>query len=930
MAKPYDHIPDRRRIVRRRVLEEALAALVEDLPSGGEPPRPPVLALLRDALTKGRAEIRRRFEEPGPLRNDGPAVLAATSYLMDQLVRVLFDFADRYAYPAANPSTAERLGVVATGGYGRGELAPLSDLDLLFLRPYKQTPRGEQIVEFMLYLMWDLGLKVGHATRTVAESLRYAENDQTIRTALLEMRYLWGDRELFDELLRGFAQKFYTGDGRDFVEAKLAERDQRHQRMGDSRYVVEPNVKEGKGGLRDLHLLFWIAKYLYRVSEPADLVAKGVLTKEEARLFERAERFLTTVRCHVHYLTGRADDRLSFDLQREIAGRLGYQDRPGSRGVERFTKHYYLHAKTVGDLTRIFISALEDSHKRKPKLAALWQTLRPRQLAGFRLDGERLAVASPDAFANDPVAILRLFYVAQENGLDIHPATLRLITQNIRLVDRLRADPEANRLFMEMMTSRHDPETTLRRLNEAGVFGRFIPDFGRVVAQTQHDMYHTYTVDEHTIRAIGILARIESGELKEDHPLSADVVHKILSRPVLYLAVLLHDIAKGRGGDHSALGADVALQIGPRLGLSAAETETVAWLVRYHLAMSGTAFQRDLMDPKTIESFAGLVQSPERLRLLLVLTVCDIRAVGPNVWNGWKAALLRQLYSAAEQVLSGGTLAGGRAERIKQVQADVAERLTGWSDAEKDEHFARGYAPYWLSFDADSLARQAGLVRDAERNGQALALEHRVDAGRSVTEITIYTLDTHGLFARLAGAMAVSGANIVDAKIFTLANGMALDTVWIQDLEGKPFDDPQRLARLAARVELALSNRLDIQGELAAQRGSWPKRDQVFTVEPRVLIDNNASDTFTVIEVNGRDRPGFLHVVTRALTRLNLQIASAHITTYGERAVDVFYVKDLFGLKVVNQEKLKQVAEAVEKSIRTFDARFEPLAKAAE
>ncbi|MDP1753558.1 MAG: bifunctional uridylyltransferase/uridylyl-removing protein, partial [Reyranella sp.] len=355
-----------------------------------------------------------------------------------------------------------------------------------------------------------------------------------------------------------------------------------------------------------------------------------------------------------------------------------------------------------------------------------------------------------------------------------------------------------------------------------------------------------------------------------------------------------------------------------------------AWLVRYHLAMSGTAFQRDLMDPKTIESFAGLVQSPERLRLLLVLTVCDIRAVGPNVWNGWKAALLRQLYNAAEQVLSGGTLAGGRADRIRQIQAEVAKRLASWSDREKDEHFARGYAPYWLSFNPDSLARQAELVRGAERQHQPLAIEHRVDAARSVTEVTIYTLDTHGLFARLAGAMAVSGANIVDAKIFTLANGMALDTFWIQDLEGKPFDDPQRLARLSARVELALSNRLNIQRELDQQRSSWPKRDQVFTVEPRVLIDNNASDTFTVIEVNGRDRPGFLHVVTRALTRLNLQIASAHITTYGERAVDVFYVKDLFGLKVVNQDKLKQVADAVEKSIRTFDARFEPLAKAAE
>ena len=930
MAKPYDLIPDRRKIVRRRALEEALAALVEDLPSGGEPPRAPVLAILRDALAAGRAEIRRRFDEPGPLRNDGPAVLAATSYLMDQIVRVLFDFADRYAYPAANPSTAERLGVVATGGYGRGELAPLSDLDLLFLRPYKQTPRGEQIVEFMLYLLWDMGLKVGHATRTVDESLRYAERDQTIRTALLEARYLWGDRDLFDELVRGFAQKFYTGDGRDFVEAKLAERDQRHQRMGDSRYVVEPNVKEGKGGLRDLHLLFWIAKYLYRVSTPADLVTKGVLTKEEARLFERAERFLTTVRCHIHYLTGRADDRLSFDLQSEIAGRLGYQDRPGSRGVERFTKHYYLHAKTVGDLTRIFVSALEDSHRRKPRLAALWQTLRPRELDGFKLDGERLAVSQPDTFAKDPAAILRLFHVAQENDLDIHPATLRLITQNIRLVDRLRSDPAANRLFMEMMTSRHDPETTLRRLNEAGVFGRFIPDFGRVVAQTQHDMYHTYTVDEHTIRAIGILARIESGELKDDHPLASEVVHKILSRPVLYLAVLLHDIAKGRGGDHSVLGADVAMQLGPRLGLSAAETETVAWLVRFHLAMSGTAFQRDLMDPKTIESFAGLVQSPERLRLLLVLTICDIRAVGPNVWNGWKAALLRQIYNAAEQVLSGGTLTGGRADRIRHVQAEVAKRLPSWSEQDKEEHFARGYAPYWLSFTPDTLARQAELVRGAERHHQPLAIEHRVDAARSVTEVTIYTLDTHGLFARLAGAMAISGANIVDAKIFTLANGMALDTFWIQDLEGKPFDDPQRLARLSARVELALSNRLNIQRELDQQRSSWPKRDQVFTVEPRVLIDNNASDTFTVLEVNGRDRPGFLHVVTRALTRLNLQIASAHITTYGERAVDVFYVKDLFGLKVVNQVKLAQVAETVEKSIREFDARFDPLAKAAE
>ena len=931
MAKPYEQIPDRRAIIRRRALEDALAKLVEDLPSGGEPPRTPVLALLREALATGRAEIRRRFEEPGPLRNDGDMVLAATSFLMDQLIRVIFDFADQRIYAAANPSAAERLGVVATGGYGRGELAPLSDLDLLFLRPYKQTPRGEQIVEFMLYLLWDMGLKVGHATRTVDESLRYADRDQTIRTALLEARYLWGDRALFDELIKGFTQKFLTGDGRDFVEAKLAERDQRHQRMGDSRYVVEPNVKEGKGGLRDLHLLFWIAKYLYRVQRARPSWSPRACSPRRRRAISSAPSASSSP-CAATSTISPAAPTTACRSTCSARSPRGWATRTGRAAAASSAS-----PSTTICTPRRWATSRASSSPRSRTAAGASPSSPPcgrpcgrASSTASSLDGERLGVAAPDAFTKDPVAILRLFHVAQENDLDIHPATLRLITQNIRLLDKPATDPEANRLFMEMMTSRHDPETTLRRLNEAGVFGRFVPDFGRVVAQTQHDMYHTYTVDEHTIRAIGILAKIENGTLKEDHPLSADVVHKILSRPVLYLAVLLHDIAKGRGGDHSVLGADVAMQLGPRLGLSAAETETVAWLVRYHLAMSGTAFQRDLMDPKTIENFAALVQSPERLRLLLVLTVCDIRAVGPNVWNGWKAALLRQLYHAAEQVLSGGTLAGGRAERIKAIQAEVAQRLAGWTEQEKEEHFARGYAPYWLSFPTDTLARQAELVRRAERDRQPLAIEHRIDGERSVTEVTIYTLDTHGLFARLAGAMAISGANIVDAKIFTLANGMALDTFWIQDLEGKPFDGPQRLARLAARVELALSNRLDIQRELDSQRGSWPKRDRVFTVEPRVLIDNNASDTFTVIEVNGRDRPGFLHVVTRALTRLNLQIASAHITTYGERAVDVFYVKDLFGLKVVHQAKLKQIADTVEKSIRDFDARFEPVVKAAE
>src|SRR5690242_6975677 len=672
MATPYDSVPDRRAIIRRRALEEALAHLVEDVPHGADLPRPKVLALVRDALTAGRTEIRRRFEEPGPLKNDGPALLVATSFLMDQLIRVIFDFAEGKAYPAANPSAAERLSVVATGGYGRGELAPLSDIDLLFLRPYKQTPRGEQIVEFMLYLLWDLGLKVGHATRTVEESLRYADRDHTIRTALLEARYIWGDRELFDELVKSYAQRFTGGDGRDFVEAKLTERDQRHARMGDSRYVVEPNVKEGKGGLRDLHTLFWIAKYIYRVDDVEKLVDQKVLSSKEAHRFERAQDFLWTVRCHLHFLTERAEDRLTFDRQTEVGRRMRYTDHAGTRGVERFMKHYFLIAKDVGDLTRIFCAELEAEQERRPRFSWKPWASRKRSIEGFAIDAGRVDVARESAFRDDPVNLLRIFHVAQENGLDIHPRALRLITQSLKLIGpKLRADAEANRLFMAMLTSPKEPEITLRRLNEAGVFGRFVPDFGRVVAQMQYDMYHTYTVDEHSIFAIGILHKIEMGALKEELPLASEIIHTIDSRRALYMAVLLHDIAKGRGGDHSELGAQVADRVGPRFALSAEETETAAWLVRFHLLMSNTAFKRDIDDPQTIRDFAEKVQSPERLRLLLILTVADIRAVGPKTWNGWKAALLRELYHRALDLMSGGLVAEKRYARIAAAQGAV-------------------------------------------------------------------------------------------------------------------------------------------------------------------------------------------------------------------------------------------------------------------
>jgi len=785
------------------------------------------------------------------------------------------------------------------------------------LLPYKRTPHTEQVVEYLLYVLWDLGLKIGQSTRSVEECLRQAKSDLTIRTALLEARYLWGEQTLFDELKKRFDSEIVRGTAAQFVEAKLAERDARHQRVGDSRYQLEPNVKEGKGGLRDLHTLFWIAKYIFRTDDVGKLVELGVLSAEESQRFDRAQNFLWAVRCHLHYIASRAEERLTFDMQTEIARQMGYADRAGTRGVERFMKHYFLVAKDVGDLTRIFCAILEADQKRKRRLPwARWGTGR-RALGGFIVERERLTIPSEDFFKRDPVALLRLFHVAQEHDLDIHPRALRAASQSLRLVDqRLREDPEANRLFFEILTSRKDPETALRRMNEAGVFGRFIPDFGRVVAQMQYDMYHHYTVDEHTLFAIGILHKIESGQLKEELPLATQLAETIVSRRALYLAVMVHDIAKGRGGDHSVIGEQIALKLGSRLGLDAEEVETVAWLVRWHLVMSSTAFKLDIGDSQTIRDFVERVQSPERLKLLFVLTVADIRAVGPKVWNGWKAALLRELYQRAIEVISGGLIEEGQGSRVAAAQAAARRLLPDFGEAEFATFVGRGYPFYWLSFDPDTHARHARLMREAEASGAPLTVEKRVDPQRSVTEITLYTADHAGLFSRIAGALAVSGANIVDAKIMTMSNGMALDTFWVQDSAGRPFDRPDKLARLAVIFENVLTGDLKPHRELA-RPAAFPSRTQVFTVAPRVLVDNKVSASHTVIEVNGRDRPGLLFELTRTLTGLNLQVSSAKISTYGEKVVDVFYVKNLFGHKVEHSAKLAAIRKALKEVLAT-------------
>jgi len=849
----------------------------------------------------------------------GDRCAARLTRMQDDLIRVIYTFAVTRLYPPQSPSESERMAIIATGGYGRGLMAPGSDIDLLFLLPYKQTAWSEQIAEAILYCLWDMGLKVGHATRSIDECIRLAQADMTIRTALLEARFLLGDRALFDEMVARFDRQVVQGSAAEFVAAKLVEREQRHRRSGQSRYLVEPNVKDSKGGLRDLHTLFWIAKYVYRVRDPEDLIAQGVFNRAEYRLFRRCEDFLWAVRCNMHFAAGRAEERLSFDIQRNIARRLGYVDRAGMRDVERFMKHYFLVAKDVGDLTAILCAGLESRQaKSVPMLNRVVARLRPRgrrllrECPDFVIDNNRINIADPEVFARDPVNLIRMFRLAQRHVLAFHPDALHRATRSLKLIDKpLREDRQANDLFREILTARNNAEIVLRRMNEAGVLGRFVPEFGQVVSMMQFNMYHHYTVDEHLLRCVGALAEIETGANRE-YGLANDLIRTIQpgNREVLHIALFLHDIAKGRVEDHSVAGARIARQFGPRLGFSPAETETIAWLVEHHLVMSTIAQSRDLSDRKTIENFSAIVQSLERMKLLTILTTADIRAVGPGVWNGWKAQLIRALYYETEPALTGGFSEVDRARRVAMAQAEFRAELTDWPPEETERYIARLYPAYWLKVDLPRKVAHAQFVRVAERDGRSLATDVGFDAARAVTELTVLAPDHPWLLSYLAGACAAAGANIVDAQIYTTTDGLALDTIAISREFERDEDEGRRADRVTAAIEKALQGDLRLP-EVAAKRGLPKGRIGAFAVEPEVIINNHWSNRYTVIEISGLDRPGLLYELTATLSKLNLNIASAHVATFGERAVDVFYVTDLMGAKISSPARTAAIKRAL-------------------
>jgi [protein-PII] uridylyltransferase len=886
----------------------------------GENARASVKALLHGALFRGRMIAKERLEAG----ENGLAVARLLAQVADQVVSALYDYTTTHLFRARNPTEGERFAVMAVGGYGRGELAPSSDLDLLFLRAYKPTPFSESVTEYMLYMLWDMGLKVGHASRNIDECLKLAREDHTIQTALLEARRIAGDESLADELTARFRKEVAEKDHAGFIAAKLTERDERHRRVGASRYMVEPNLKEGKGGLRDLHTLFWMARHRYGFLRPKDYVDAGVFTEEERFAFRHALQFLWTVRCHLHFLTARGEERLTFDVQPELAQRMGYHARGHQSAVERFMKRYFLVAKQVGMLTRVLCARLEVDHaKRAPKGL---QRFLPRhrrkntqETPGFVIDGGRLHVETAKVLA-EPSNLIRLFEIAERRDLDVHPAALGEAARRARRqTPEWREDDATRAAFLEVIASKRHPGAALRLMNEAGVLGRFVPEFGRIVGQMQFNMYHHYTVDEHTLQALDAMSEIERGRHKELHPLSTAIFPKIINRRALYLAMLLHDTGKG-DGDQQIEGEKSARAACQRLGLPEEEVDLVGWLVGHHLVMSDVAQKRDISDPMTVAAFAEIVGTVERLRLLLVLTVSDIRAVGPSVWNNWKGQLLRDLYRLTEAALNGGR---SDEESVRAHLADIAstakQRLLadlGQHEAVLDSWVGALEDGYWINHDEEARVWHAREIIAARNASSIPHVAVRLRETQGVTEILVYAADRAGLFASLAAAISASGANIADARVHTTRDGAAFDVFSVQTSNYKPFGqrDPHALEQLVARLHRAALADHPLPDAKPASR-----RNAAFSIEPWVRFDNDLTRDSTVVEASGRDRLGLLAELAHVCAEAKVSIISAHIDTYGERASDVFYVQEKGGGQITDKRRTAGLRSKLEAVLRAAE-----------
>jgi [protein-PII] uridylyltransferase len=842
---------------------------------------------LREQVAAGREALRRAyFEKPEPR-----ALLQRHAQLIDRTVKALWSEIE----PAADAA------LVATGGYGRGELYPYSDIDLLVLLPKEPDAAERERIERLIGTFWDIGLEIGHSVRTVKACVDNAAADITIQTTLLEARFLAGSRRLFLGLQAALEESL---DPVAFFNAKLLEQEQRHAKHQDSPYSLEPNLKEAPGGLRDLQTIQWIARASGMGRTWSDLVAHGLLERHEARQLVRTEAAFQDLRIRLHYLAGRREDRVVFDFQGALAAQYGDADTPDLRGSEAMMQRYYRAAKTVTQLNAILLQNFRARLLPQPDGE-------PRPLnERWRARGDLLEAADEALFERQPSAILESFLLMMQHAelRGMTAPTLRALWRARRRVDaKFRRDPTARLLFLHILQQPRGIVHEFRRMNQYGILGRYLPEFGSIVGQMQHDLFHVYTVDQHILMVLRNVRRFGMAEFAHEFPLCSELMSGFERRWLLYVAALYHDIAKGRGGDHSELGAVDARNFSKRHGLSAEDTDLVAFLVENHLSMSAVAQKQDVHDPEVVKAFAERVGNERNLVALYLLTVADVRGTSPKVWNAWKAKLLEDLYHATRRTLTGQPLARDAAIAEKQAEAARLLRLYDLSERVQDKLWAQLDTPYFLRHDPQEIA------------WQTRTLHYRVDADKPVVkarlapfgeglQVMIYTKDREALFARICGYFERAGFNIVEAKVHTTRHGYALDTFLVLG-QGSDAHYRDQIGRIESELAVEVGSQAPLGPPLG---GRLSRRVRHFPISPVVDIRPDERGSYYVLTLVASDRPGLLYGVARTLARYQINLQTARINTLGDRAEDVLLIS---GEALSNSKKVLQLEQDLAKEL---------------
>lgn len=849
----------------------------------------------------------------------GREVAEGRSHLVDAIIQHVFRIADE-EYREIYGQESISVVVVALGGYGRRELNPYSDIDIMFLYVKEMNRYIDVIVNKVLYMLWDVGFHVGHSVRSIADAIRYGREDLVSRTAMMESRFLVGDKNIYDTFLKQIKDQVLRKNKENYVSFKIQEFLDRHQQYGTSAFVQEPDVKEGTGGLRDLHFLLWISSVLSEASTLEALREKVLISAQEYKVLSHAYDFFLRVRTELHTQGNKKNDTLTLDVQPKVAKALGYQDRANLAAVEWFMRDYFFTARDVQQFALLFANRLKA--RKKSFLRELLLSLRPKKTRdGLVFRREEIHPEHRAIFQEEPLRLMRLFREEQESGCRLSEELKDLVRNHLKFVNRqIQIAPEARRIFIEILSQAGQVGPALRSMHETGVLGKFLPEFGRLTCMVQYDFYHKYTSDEHILRVIDFMDGVARGELPETEPYHK-LVAKVENPAILCFGLLMHDIGKGLGGGHSQKGAEITARVCSRLGLDADFAARARFLVESHLTMAHLSQRRDLNDPNLISIFARTVKDKQNLLMLHLLTFCDACGTGSKVWTQWKEKLLWELFDRALQELeTGGKTREKELLEAKQKQwAFIRERLQKIPEKKILDHFEKMPPKYVQYTPFELIEVHLELVDRVGREGVSVQWRN-VDP--SHTEATICTTDQPGLFYKLAGTFSLNQINILSASINTRTDGLILDTFQVCDRNGRAITDGALHQRVEQNLRQVLRGEISLEDALQKEREKWERQRKMpeGKVRPKVKFDNFISEKFTVIDVQAQDRLGLLYTIAHTLTDLGLSIFFAIIATEKNQAYDVFYVGDQAGKKIIDEDRLKKIKEGLEAALNQKSA----------